>query len=204
MPKHNKVFIESGRLYGKYLTLEEEVINTKHGNKDKRWKCLNIINQQYVYFRPLQLIKQKSLEDLEKEKSLENERLVKANSHQMGVRNRYFSEYKDNARKRNKEFNLSFEEFNNLITSNCFYCNSEPRKMERFRLIEHKQQPSLNMNGIDRIDSFKGYFKENCVTCCSTCNLMKNTMETDFFLNQVKKICKNLGSSTTISKESTL
>lgn len=62
------------------------------------------------------------------------------------------------------------------------------------------------VNGIDRIDSSKGYSDDNCVSCCSMCNLMKNNYSVYDFLNHINKISsyqKEKEGSTTISKEST-
>ena len=57
----------------------------------------------------------------------------------------------------------------------------------------------------DRVDTTKGYFKENCVPCCKMCNIMKNKFSKEDFINKVKSIYNNyIKSSTTISKESTL
>ena len=61
------------------------------------------------------------------------------------------------------------------------------------------------ITGIDRIDSTKGYSKDNCVSCCKMCNIMKNKFSKEDFLNKVESIYNYyIKSSTTISKESTL
>jgi 5-methylcytosine-specific restriction endonuclease McrA len=43
-------------------------------------------------------------------------------------------------------------------------------------------------NGIDRIDSNKGYTMDNCVSCCWTCNRMKGNMTQQNFLEHISKI----------------
>ena len=40
------------------------------------------------------------------------------------------------------------------------------------------------------IKELKAYIKENCVSCCSMCNIMKNKFSKDDFINQCKKIAK--------------
>lgn len=72
-------------------------------------------------------------------------------------------------------FELSFDEYCNLLQSPCFYCKSTD-----------------NLN-IDRIDSKSGYTLNNCVSCCKICNLMKNTFDVFTFLNQCKLVCYNKG-----------
>ena len=92
-----------------------------------------------------------------------------------------------NAKSRNIEFNLTEDQVENLIERPCFYCGKE------------------QSNGIDRIDSTKPYTTDNCVSCCSICNRMKNKFSLEIFLDKVEKIYKlhHNESSTTISKEST-
>ena len=41
---------------------------------------------------------------------------------------------------------------------------------------------------LDRINSSKGYTKDNCVTCCETCNKAKLKMNIDDFKNWIKRI----------------
>jgi hypothetical protein len=88
-----------------------------------------------------------------------------------------FNNYKHLARAREIVFDLSKEEFLKLTKGNCFYCGCEP-----YQIIE---VPSGNgtyiYNGIDRLDSSKGYATDNCVPCCGTHNLMKlDTSKEDF------------------------
>ena len=112
-----------------------------------------------------------------------------------------FTHYKNNAKQRNIEWNLSEEEFKNIITQPCIYCGEAPdiTKTSSYRDKYEK------ITGIDRVDTTKGYFKENCVPCCKMCNIMKNKFSKEAFINKVKSIYNNyIKSSTTISKESTL
>lgn len=46
----------------------------------------------------------------------------------------------------------------------------------------------IKVNGIDRLDSEKGYVKENCVPCCWDCNRMKQTLTEQQFLKKVEQI----------------
>jgi hypothetical protein len=46
----------------------------------------------------------------------------------------------------------------------------------------------LKCNGIDRIDSKKGYTKENSASCCKYCNIAKHTMMEDEFFKWVKRV----------------
>lgn len=94
---------------------------------------------------------------------------------------------KSGAKGRNLDFYLTDKQIEDIIAKPCYYCS-----------IEHS-------NGIDRIDSTKGYIVNNCVPCCKVCNLMKNKFSLDLFLNKVSLIYNKFynESSTTIPKGST-
>lgn len=101
--------------------------------------------------------------------------------------NKLYSSYYRNARKRGFEFNLSYDEFFNLINKECFYCsNIGSNTMVYLNTI------TLIYNGIDRRDSKISYTKENCVTCCCFCNRAKLDFSEDIFLNWLKNIKINL------------
>lgn len=125
---------------------------------------------------------------------------------QMGLRKHVFREYISNAAKREIPMNLTFDEFNNLIQQDCYYCGGKPYVHEGLLSRANKSEPMLKHNGIDRLDSSKGYEVGNCVPCCFKCNRAKDTMTTDEFLLHITKIYEHRikESSTTISQESTL
>lgn len=45
--------------------------------------------------------------------------------------------------------------------------------------------------GVDRIDFNIGYVKENCLPCCTTCNIAKHTHDVDYFKNWIVKVYNN-------------
>jgi hypothetical protein len=81
-----------------------------------------------------------------------------------------FNYYKSNAKTRCIEFNLTLDDFIDYIDSNCYYCNDNKSK------------------GIDRVDNSKGYSKNNCVSCCKFCNIMKNNYTLEEVLDKVNNI----------------
>lgn len=108
--------------------------------------------------------------------------------------------YRSGAKQRHIEWSLSEEEFKTLIKDKCHYCGEEP---SRHQSVSYRDDFEL-VNGIDRIDSSKGYSIDNCVSCCNTCNLMKNVLAKNIFLNKVSQIYNySIKSSTTIPKGST-
>lgn len=86
--------------------------------------------------------------------------------------------YKKNAKKRNIDFNLTKEEFYDITSRPCYYCNDYSNK-------------DINNNfysGVDRIDSSVGYEINNVVPCCDICNKMKLDYSKEFFINHIHKI----------------
>lgn len=86
-----------------------------------------------------------------------------------------------------KEWKLSLKEFSQLIHDKCVYCGAEPEYKESFTTKSHPNE-KLYANGIDRIDSNKGYTIDNCVSCCTICNRMKLDLNQQEFYNHITKI----------------
>jgi hypothetical protein len=90
--------------------------------------------------------------------------------------------YVKGAKHRNLCWELSDELFHSLLEKNCYYCDSPPSNL--FKGAFHK----FKYNGIDRIDSDKGYTPDNVVPCCGVCNRMKLDLRREDFLLQIAKI----------------
>lgn len=103
---------------------------------------------------------------------------------------------KNQAKRRGLEFNLSSEEFHSLATGNCFYCKREPHRWcyptvmlgGRQGKKGYNLERGVKYNGIDRLDSKLGYFTENSVTCCATCNMAKSDMSLEQFKEWIKSV----------------
>lgn len=92
------------------------------------------------------------------------------------------------AMKRSIPWHLTPKEFEQIVKQPCTYCQAEPREYKA-RLKRGKgRQVSATMNGIDRIDSNKGYTLDNCIACCTTCNRMKLDLPIADFIKQCTKI----------------
>ena len=102
--------------------------------------------------------------------------------------NALYNNYRAGAIKRNYQFKLTKEEAKLLFQNKCFYCNCDP--------ISTHRHPNwfgdFKYNGIDRLDNSIGYIKENCVTACKNCNLLKNNQNKQEFLNWIIKVYKHL------------
>jgi len=98
--------------------------------------------------------------------------------------NQILAMYKANAKRKNRVFNLSKQLFTKLISSNCEYCGTKPKQIKN----TYKGKGLVPYNGIDRIDSSKGYTKDNCLSCCFRCNTAKSDMTTDDFVKWIKQV----------------
>lgn len=107
----------------------------------------------------------------------------------ISVVSKLYSCYKHGAKIRNYCFNLTKEEFENLIFKDCYYCGVRPNNVfvSYNRKNDGEHSPYM-YNGIDRVDNTRGYELDNCVPCCAICNSAKSTLTRDQFLSWVKSI----------------
>lgn len=63
------------------------------------------------------------------------------------------------SKRRDLECNLSFEEYSDLISKLCFYCE--------------KPLPASSCTGLDRKYNGIGYITGNVVPCCGPCNVLR-------------------------------
>ncbi len=106
------------------------------------------------------------------------------------VKNKIFGNYKSAAKRRKYEFNLTKDQFNNLIIQNCFYCNQEPNMIYNY---SKKYSNTVNWNtflynGVDRKDNSIGYTLDNCVSCCKICNNSKSILSLEDWLNWISRV----------------
>lgn len=87
---------------------------------------------------------------------------------------RSYTTYKRCAIIRNIPFELSFEEFENIIKTPCYYCGEFTK--------------NYPISGIDRTDSKGPYNLNNVRSCCTMCNMMKNTLNQYTFLRRIEHI----------------
>lgn len=100
---------------------------------------------------------------------------------------RNYNEYKRRADNKSLPFELSEEEYNIIINSQCYLCGR--KSYEKYR------------NGIDRIDNHLGYIMSNVKPCCGSCNYIKKDMELGELCNKMTEIflkCKNKVETTTL------
>ena len=88
--------------------------------------------------------------------------------------------YQSNATNKGRVFDITEDDFYTITTKPCVYCGGYSDT--------YNGKP---FNGIDRIDSNLGYFIDNCVPCCTTCNRMKMDMAVNDWFDKMKQILAN-------------
>ena len=89
----------------------------------------------------------------------------------------HYTNYKRSAQDKRLDFTIPEEDFMNIVKNPCYYCG----------ILQEK-----GFNGIDRLDSTQYYTKENCVSCCEMCNMMKGSVGPNIFVHRVEHILTNL------------
>lgn len=97
--------------------------------------------------------------------------------------NRTLLTYKYWAKKKDRDFTLTKQEFRNLTKGNCHYCGLQPQQIS----TSTDDTGNYIYNGIDRLDSSKGYTIENCVPCCKHCNRAKWDRTEEEFLTWIER-----------------
>jgi len=87
-----------------------------------------------------------------------------------------FNKYMNSASDKNIDFGLTENEFYQIINEKCYLCG--------------KENSNVHNNGIDRINSYIGYYIKNCKACCGTCNYLKNSYDIITLFSKLIKICK--------------
>lgn len=113
---------------------------------------------------------------------------------QLAHKRAIISDYKRHAKDRSLDFLLSDEDCIALFNKNCNYCNTPPSNIKTVKpskKLRNKYACTITTyyyNGIDRIDSSKGYTISNCVSCCYLCNRSKGNLS----ISDWSKWLKNL------------
>lgn len=99
-----------------------------------------------------------------------------------------YGSYRNKATRKKLPFSLSREITKYLMLKNCFYCDEKPSNVtpappDRKGLV-------FTYNGLDRLDSNKGYDINNVLPCCKYCNRMKSDLTFDEFIQRIMKISK--------------
>ena len=99
--------------------------------------------------------------------------------------------YKKHAKDRGFTFDLDYDYFKELTKGNCHYCGIEPIQVYQLKNPKTGKIRSgvpITYNGVDRVDSTKGYFNDNVVTCCKICNRAKSNLSLNDFKDWINRV----------------
>lgn len=105
--------------------------------------------------------------------------------------NAAYQAYSASAKTKQLSFDLTREDVEFLIFSNCTYCNCPPSLIKTLGQGRWTRESSP-VNGIDRMVNSEGYTKENSTACCWGCNSMKRERDIGVFLSKIGKIYENV------------
>jgi hypothetical protein len=110
-----------------------------------------------------------NLEKLRNRKGQSSKLLLSNNE---GAKRKLYQRYQRDAKKRNIEFDLSFENFCNLVIQPCHYDNKLSDKLSKV----NRSSSQIMYTGLDRKNNLLGYTLSNVVPCCTECNRMKSNI----------------------------
>lgn len=150
---------ETGRVYGKWLVLKQAEIPCHRKGRGAYFlcECQNCKNQKVVSGNSLRSGGTTNCGCMRKEIRNKN-----------APYNLIISDYQRSAKKRGLEFKLTFEDVQEITQKKCHYCGAKPSG-----ILKPMHKHDFVYNGIDRFDNTKGYLKDNCVPCCTSCNTAK-------------------------------
>ena len=117
-------------------------------------------------------------ETMEKWRNKNPEKVTVANKKKKENVNTHYKNYVRDANMKNLKFELSFDNFAEIVKQVCYYCG----------VLQEK-----GLNGIDKMNCNGSYVKENCVSCCEMCNVMKGTLSVNVFLQRIEHILTHQG-----------
>ena len=94
-----------------------------------------------------------------------------------GAINQLILGYKRHAKERKLSWDLTRGQVLDITSKDCHYCGAEPSNVKK----GYEDKANYKYSGIDRVDSKKGYFYENCVPACKICNFAKSNLSYEEF-----------------------
>ncbi len=92
--------------------------------------------------------------------------------------------YKNNAKRKGRKWDITEEQFVEITKKDCYYCGAKPGNITK----NFHANGNYTYNGLDRIDSTKGYIIGNIVPCCKTCNIAKHDLTLQEYKDWIKRV----------------
>ena len=102
----------------------------------------------------------------------------------ISVEGHLWHKYRHSAKSRGLEFDLTIDEFSQIVRQDCHYCGDPPSQE---LVVARRAENRLTYNGIDRLDNANGYVIGNVVPCCWPCNQAKRGYTVSEFKDMVDK-----------------
>jgi hypothetical protein len=99
----------------------------------------------------------------------------------------YYSAYIRGANTRGYEFDLTLDQFIQLIKQPCYYCGAQTNIV---KVYVRGKTANFRANGVDRSNNTLGYTLENSVSCCTNCNRAKLSMSAQQYIDLCKQVAK--------------
>jgi len=173
------------------LTALETVDKSNRKQRSQLWRCLcDCGNESIVAGTTLRAGRIKSCGCLRKTSEYRN-RLSKRNRKEglLSASNKMYYSYRNSAKHRSIEFQLTYEDFLNHILQPCNYCGIDSSITYDVSVLDENRV--YKFNGIDRVDNTNGYILENIVPCCTICNSAKMSQSKEDFLNWAQRLIKH-------------
>lgn len=172
----------TGRRYGKLLVIQFAGMKP---SKDARWLCkCDCGNEMTVDTRELNRGNTASC-------GCSRRKPRDPDIPQRAARNRVLRSYKGTcARSRGHCWELADEDFDRLMSQDCYYCGQPPSLVTR---SQGRYEGGEFVHGsLDRVDNNLGYTLENTVACCVICNHAKKDMSVDEFMAWIARLTERL------------
>lgn len=101
---------------------------------------------------------------------------------------RIFNGLRQRARTKHFSLKLSKQNVKDIMYKNCYYCGAEPSNTFVLFTENKEFKKEIKYQGIDRIDSDKGYIVGNIVPCCFQCNCIKWDSSMEDFIKKIETL----------------
>ena len=174
-----------------------ELARTELRGKNKVYICICKCGKERVFWKKSAIIGQKSCGCLIDDVGLSGKQRRSMLTRMQG--------YINGAKKRKFDWQLTYEQFVEVATKNCFYCNAEPKEWDCMTNSPSLRKDSPNVNpedykikftGVDRFNSKLGYTIDNVVPCCVFCNRAKSDLTLEDFKEKLERTYKWLSQKT--------